>query len=119
MPTPVEHYEEAERLLDEAAKASDPLAGARMVTRASVEAALAAVPWSRDEADEVARGLDSEQVGALVAVVTNLAAWVDDMPPLPANVDAGEVEAWVAGNRAARDLVRRLVAPIAAEVLGE
>lgn len=112
MPTPVEHYEEAERLLTEATKASDPLTASRMVTRASVEATLAAVPWARDEVDEVAAGLDRDEVAALLAVVDALWHWQSRQPVVPDDDQPGYAEGHVTGERRAQVAVRDLIAPV-------
>lgn len=120
MATPVEHYEEAERLLDEAARATDPLTAARMVTRASVEATLASVPWARDDADEVAAGLNREQVAALVDALGNLNSWArHHNATLAPGVADEDQEAYLAGWNAARRIVGDLLAEAAREVLPE
>lgn len=146
MPTPVEHYETAEGLLAEVAalrarilelKAEAHLSeprealalrhaprlehnAAELVAEAAVHATLAAVPWARDEAVEVARGLDAEQVGGLVDAVLELDSWAANVrATLAVGVADEDQEAYLAGWNAARELVAGLVRPAAAEVLVE
>lgn len=118
MPTPVEHYERAEDYLAQAEQAHDPLHAYRLTTRAGVHARLAAVAWGADDRvlDEVAAGLDAEQVGALIAVVDELDRMLGDagLPGIPVGVDA---EAWVAGYQTLGRAVELLVKPVAREVL--
>jgi len=119
MPTPVEHYERAEELLEAARTAADPLTASRLVNVAQAHASLAGVPWSRDDVDEVALGLDREQVAALVALAEELHRWAHSPAVLPKAgaldpvYEEGNVEGW----EGARAVVRGLVDPIAREVL--
>lgn len=117
MPTPVEHYEEAERLLDEAHKAADPLAASRLVNRATVEATLAAVPWASGDAAVIqGLGLDADDVASLITVAAGLADWVDTRgggeARIPDGVDPeGYVEGMTRARSAVADLLR-LARPI-------
>lgn len=113
MATPVEHYERAEELLEQAAGASDPLTAQRIRAEAQVHATLSNAPWAVDERvlDEVAAGLDAETVGALLAVVRELAGWADTAPTVPAGADGTVAEGWVEGQQADRATVAALVRP--------
>lgn len=120
MPTPLEHYETAEDTLKLASDlgAGDLAVRALLVAEAQAHATLAAVPWARDEADEVALGLDREQVAALVDVVGELASWARlHLATLAPGVPDDEQEPYLAGWNNARERVLALVDPVAREVL--
>lgn len=112
MPTPAEHYETAENYLDQADKAADPLHAQRLAMRASVHATLASVPWARDDVDEVAAGLDRDEVAALLEVVDVLWSWQARQPVVPDDDQPGYAEGHVMGERAAKVAIRDLIAPV-------
>lgn len=96
MPTPVEHYEAAETYLEHANGATDPLAAARMVTRAGVHATLASVPWAVDDRGDVelAQGLSVADVAGLVEVLLELRRWASSPTSVPV-MPTEDVEAYV------------------------
>ncbi len=98
---PADHYDEAERLLEAATAAPDPLTAARLVTRAQVHATLATV--------DVVETVDTE--GPAVEALEALREWAETTPRVLVDDSLSPLEAAAGADADARAAVLALVAP--------